>query len=277
MRRAWRVAGALALVALGSLAVRGCGRWMQANKAAQARQEQVISKMIALLVNDPRANLLETRSAVEEAAAFAESESPHAEALYALGLVRNNSGDYSGALSAFERAAFLRPEWSWPHVGRGISLHLLERNDDAIQAFEVAIKLAPTEPRAHDDLAILYRLLGRYAEAEREAKLALQYGPELISSHNNYGNLLLAQDRFDEAEVEYKKASEIDPDHATPYYNLACSKARRGDTGEALKYLEMAIQRNDAFKHEAIDDPDFESLATSEAFRKLTGSESTPK
>lgn len=273
MRKAWRIAGALAVVALGTLGVREYNRWAHTRAELKAQHDAIIAELLEQLRVDDRARKNETRAAVERAAGLVEYGVRRAEAYYALGLLRTNQDRYGEALAAYERAAFLRPDWSLPHIGRGIALHLLDRDAEAIQAFETAIKLDPADPRAHDDLAILYRLLGRFEDAEREAKLALQLGPDEISSHNNYGNLLFAQGIFDKAEAAYRRAIEIDPTHPTPYYNLACTRARQGDAAAALDYLRQAFERDAAFKLEAVLDPDLKSLHDLPEFQALVNVE----
>lgn len=271
MKRAWKIAGALAVVALISLGIREFRHHRLTRAEDTARQDATIARLMEMLTKDPRARLEETRVAVHDAAALVDEGVRQAEPYYAEGLLLHSQEQYSKAVVSYERAIFLKPTWSWPHIGRGISLHMLERNDEAFQAFQNAIRLAPTDPRPHDDLAILFRRLGRFEEAEKEAQIALQLGPNEISSHNNFGNLLLALGKYAEAEEAYRKAIAMDPTHPTPYYNLACVSAKQGKAAEAVEYLKQAFELDPAFHAEAKYDPDFELIKEDPAFKALFG------
>lgn len=268
MRIAWYITGLLVLAATITLGVRE-----YYERADRARFTRLVDDMLAKLQDDPRARKPETRAVVERVAALAEhGAANHAEAHFALGMRRHGQKQYIAAETAYREAIALKPDWSWPYTGLGITLYILEQPDEAEKAFRRAIELDPTFSRPHDDLAILLRKLGRFLEAEKESLAALRLEPNSVASHNNYGNLLVAMGRLAAAEKEYVESMRLDPSHPSPKYNMACLKSRLGHLEEALTYFEQAIRLEPTFRDEALEDTDLDSIRGDPRFAKILSS-----
>ena len=79
---------------------------------------------------------------------------------------------------------------------------------------------------------------------------------------------------FDQGEHEKAKQVLIDAlghyeDNAGVLYNLACAEALLGEKEEALGHLREAIDAHPAFRENAREDPDFESIRSDERFAAL--------
>ena len=245
-----------------------------AMKNAEERKNSVeenaeaVDRMLEYLRMDPRVRRTQTRAAVEAVSVFAqETQPPSAEPHYALGLQRYyRDYDVAGAEAAFRRTVELKPEWSWGHNALGIVLFASGREDEGLAAFQEAMRLDPTWTRPFNDLAILYRRAGKMRGAVREIERALEMDPNDPVTHYNYGVILDVQGDVDAAKVQYERVLELDPDVPAAYYNLACGYARKNELEDALRYLEEAIAREEAFHEEAMRDPDFDPIRSRQDF-----------
>lgn len=232
----------------------------------------LVQAAMALLKQDPSAWRAETRSAIRAASVLVEQGADKsAEGYYLLALQYVREHNAGGAEALFKRAIAARPDWSWPYVGLGNLLggNMLGRTEEAVTALNKAAQRDPAWSRPHDSLAIILRTVGRFEEAEKEALRAIELDPHNVATLTNYANLLIAMGRMDEAREYYLKAMAIDPEHPKPYYNLACLYSIEGNPAEAVRYLEQAIRLATSLRVEARNDPDFDAIRDSEAFRRL--------
>ena len=134
------------------------------------------------MVHVARGRLQEAEAILRRGAAVQERQREHRERFPALGLywlfglVSVARHDTAGALAAFDRELRLAdPERLYgreyamsAHYGRGLTLLLDARADEAVAEFQRAIELYPDYPQAHLALAAAYRRLGA-ADGERTA------------------------------------------------------------------------------------------------------------
>lgn len=152
------------------------------------------------------------------------------------GVIRQKSGDWEGAIEAFQKALAL--------------------ND---QLFSV-----------RNNLGNAYFHLGRYEEARREYMMAIQLNPSYAKAHNNLGNALVKLGEIEEALQVFRTAIDLDPLYATPYYNLGALYARKGEREKALAALRKAIALNRAVKEWLREDTEeYRSLQNNEEFQAL--------
>ncbi len=265
----WLVA--IATVALASL--------VHVNRQTTARTADglddptaVADRAISQLEQDPNALRTETQAAVRAAAVLAESGAINsAKGAYLLARQYERETDFRAAEGLYKKAIALEPEWSWPYgsLGNLLVLHSIGRSEEAMSVLQKCIKLDPTWGRPYSIIAVLLRSEQRYEEALAPAELALKYWPDSIVPLNNYANLLVDLKRFDEAEIYYRRAIESFPEHPKPYYNLACLYTLADRKAEALANLDLAFQRSDSLRYEALDDADFASLKGDPDFESL--------
>lgn len=267
-RLIWYFTAAVAATAAAVLLARG--RADAPSSATDRDPEAVVEEMLEALDADPRVQREATRALVVHVADLAEEGGlDSAETALALGLLRMNQGDAAGAEEAMRRAAEQRPDWGWPHTMLGIVLFGEKRYAEAEARFLRAIEAEPSWSRPHNDLAILLRTTGRLEEAEPHALRAIALEPDNVAGQNNYGNLLVELGRLDEAEAAYRKAIALDPDHPAPHYNLACLASLQGRPEAAFDPLRRAVELDDAFRREALKDPDFDALRDLPAFQAI--------
>ena len=273
-RTIWNIAAAalgLALIAFAlreALAVR---ERTAETRLSLDRRDRLTEEMMSLLEVDSRMRRPGTRRLVEAVSAYAANPAiASAEAFYALGLRRYyGEEDFAGAEEAYLRARDMRPDWSRPRNGLGILWFATGEEERGLASFGEALALEPTWSRPHSDMAILYRLAGRMEEAVREVEAALEIEPQDPVNHFNYGVILDLLGRHMEARVRYERALELSPGLPPALYNLACSYAREGHLEMALAYLMDSIDLDEAFREEAVYDPDFDKIRDRPEFNSI--------
>ncbi len=122
-----------------------------------------------------------------------------------LGLTYDRTNREDDALSAYERATSLRPDYIAALHNKGTIYLKRKRYGDAVNVFERLVSLQSQSARAHTYLGAAYR--GRSADdpqgrepllrkAEQELKLAQQINPGYAPAYFNLGILYLDADPF---------------------------------------------------------------------------------
>ena len=132
-----------------------------------------------------------------------------AEAHASLGLVRHNQGDFAVAERELERAIELNPGYTMAHVWHGLALTSQGRYREAAANMRSAFVLDPLSPIINANVGFD----------------ALRFGDEA------------------EAEARFAAAIEIEPAFQVPYSGMTRLNVARGAIGEALDWIERAIER----------------------------------
>ena len=196
-----------------------------------------------------------------------------AEQSYRTGMRLHEAGDHAGALAAFDASLQAAPHVAAVHYGRGNTLVMLRRLDEAVQAYARCAQIEPGHVAAlynqatalaklqrwQDALAVLDGLvakfpevadawnnhagvlqaLGRIEEGLDSAMRVLKLRPSDPRALYNAGLMLLALKRFDEAEQVLARALEIVPNHGDILGCLAAAALRACDWGT----LELLLPR----------------------------------
>jgi Tfp pilus assembly protein PilF len=125
-----------------------------------------------------------------------------------LGVVQFEKGLVSDAMSQYQKALDLHPDYPEAHYNLGTALLREGQIDDAIRECEAALKILPGEPDAHIVL----------------------------------GNAFMAKEGFDRAIGEYEKALMVRPDDVLAHQNLALALQKNGDSERAAREFEKVRQ-----------------------------------
>jgi len=132
-----------------------------------------------------------------------------AQALFELGMVETS---LEKALSRFEQACELKPDYVEAWIFAGMMHHKLGRYQSALQAFTRGGKLAPANSLIAESLGDVYYDLGDFQQAEKE----------------------------------YRRTRKLAPIRAGLESKLGLAQIRNGHTDEGLKRLHKAIERESA-------------------------------
>jgi serine/threonine protein kinase/Flp pilus assembly protein TadD len=187
---------------------------------AVSMQERVIGQVTELLDiqmrPDAQHRLAVGRTSVSGAYAYY---------LQGYGYLLQGNGAADQAITEFQQALRLDPDYALAHAGLGRaywSKYLATKDrswiDQAWQECSRAIELGPQLSDPHVTLALLSSGTGKYEEAIREAKQAIQIDPNNDRGYSELARALDATGQTDAAEVTLKKAISIRPDY---WYNYA--------------------------------------------------------
>jgi protein O-mannosyl-transferase len=103
----------------------------------------------------------------------------------------------------------------------GLAYFQQRRADEAITQFQKALEIQPDYAEARYDLGTVLIQQGRLDEAILQLQKSLEIKPGYAPAHNNLGIALLKLGRLDEAIAHFKKSLEIRPDQVEIQNNLA--------------------------------------------------------
>ena len=140
------------------------------------------------------------------------------------------------AISDFERAIQLKPNYATAHHWLMFGRLSLGHLDQAVEEGKRALKLDPLSPIINADFAWTYFCARRFDEAERQARKTLEIDPQFFLAHYYLGQVLQFKGHLGEAIAEFQKAVDLngDPDSLGM---LGQAYARNGQKDEAQKIL----------------------------------------
>jgi tetratricopeptide (TPR) repeat protein len=175
-------------------------------------------------------------------------------------------GDADAARRDAEKAMALDPSNALSLVVLSRSLEALGQLDGAIRVSKQALVLEPFEWRQHQRLGLVFSRAGRWAEAVESLGEACRLG-QVQEACANVAVALHQWGRRDQAREAAEYAATL-VDTAWGHYNLACYRARAGQSGAAVDDLARALDLG--FADSLITtDPDLDSLRGDAGFERL--------
>jgi len=153
--------------------------------------------------------------------------------------------DYEQSLVDYDRAiATMRPGVTggeMPWYGKGATLILLGRYDEALRAIDKALDINPHNEVAWLNKGNAFTKLGRLIDALRCFNAAIKVNPEYEVAWNNKGNALARLGKFDEALGCYERALEIDARYRGAWVNMGFVLTKLGRFDEAASCADRAL------------------------------------
>jgi tetratricopeptide (TPR) repeat protein len=157
-----------------------------------------------------------------------------------LGVGLHEAGRMDEAVSRYEKAIAIRPDYLPAYNNLGVTLRAQGRIDEAIRAYERGLGVGDY-PELHFNLANALIASGRVGDAESHLKRALASTPGSVGTHNNLGMALAAQGRVEEAAAEFRAAIAVEPTSSTAHRNLGNLLATQGRSEDGLRSLAAAV------------------------------------
>jgi tetratricopeptide (TPR) repeat protein/HEAT repeat protein len=164
-----------------------------------------------------------------------------AEAWYYKGIALRETGDYDGAVEAFDNIKLddnIEPimlvyEKAQAHLGA-------QRFEEALALFEKVLVDSPEDGKTWYNKGCVLLAMGRNEEAITANDTALKYNPSDNLAWGNKGSALMKLGRFEEAVAAFDKNLEIDGSDVNALYNKGSALDRLGKFSEAVAPLEKA-------------------------------------
>jgi tetratricopeptide (TPR) repeat protein len=176
----------------------------------------------------------------------AEIDPNYAEAWYQAGFCYGMLGRHNEALKASRQAAKLRPNWSETFVNIGASSFALGQFKDAVDAYRTATKLDESNPETQYALGLSLGKLNRTDEEILAYKRAVAIKPDHANAMEKLGAAFFKQKRYAEAAQSFEQLKTYKPDAKT-YNYLGESYLETGKTQESLDAFNNAVGYNPDF------------------------------
>ncbi len=163
--------------------------------------------------------------------------------------------DYAESVKDFDRAIAAGPRGTpgaeVPWYGKGASLILLGRYDEALKAIDTALDMNPRNEVAWLNKGNALTKMGRLVDALRCFNAALKVNPRYEVAWNNKGNTLARMGHFEEALACYERALAIDPEYRGAWVNKGYVLTKLGRYDEATSCADRALRLNEGARSKA--------------------------
>jgi protein O-mannosyl-transferase len=149
--------------------------------------------------------------------------------------------DYRSALSIWQDTVHNRPNNPRAHANLGETLTALGKTGDAVTEFNRALEIDPDFVEAHSNLGMILASLGRTEEAVSHYERALRINPNSAPAQYNLGMALAGMGRTEDAARHFERVLQIKPDFSDADYRLGVVLEGLGATTDAVKHYERAI------------------------------------
>lgn len=176
------------------------------------------------------------------------------------------------AVTEFQRAVELDPEYTAARLNLGYLYDRLGRLEEAMAEYRKVIELDPGNLLARNNLGVLYNSKGLHEDAIREFEEVLRLNPSDATAQKNLEiarkNSGIVQER-EERIARARKAVEANPTNPRASYDLARIYAAFDEKEQAMEWLARALELgfNDfaLMKH----DPALAALGSDPRFTRL--------
>jgi tetratricopeptide (TPR) repeat protein len=168
-----------------------------------------------------------------------------AEMLILVGKVYNDVGDYTHALTCFQKASRQDATARSAHGGAGVALIHLDRPADAVPELEAELKLNPADPDSQYQLAYALLQLSKTDEATPILRTLVAAHPDHARARYQLGKILLDSKQTDEAIQNLEAAAKLDPERAYVHYQLQAAYRQAGRPADAERELKLYKEMKD--------------------------------
>ena len=165
-----------------------------------------------------------------------------ARAFFSIGYLHSEQNENDQALSAFDQAIELMPDFADAYTGRGIVKSALGNAEEAIADHDEAIRLKPDFAEAYINRGTAKRALKKYEEAIADFDEAIHLNPNSASAYTHRGVSKNALGKSQEAIADHDEAIRLNPNFVEAYINRGAAKRELGQMSEAEKDMQKALQ-----------------------------------
>ena len=139
--------------------------------------------------------------------------------------------EYATAVTDYDAAVALRPDYALAHNNRGNAFAALGAYDESFAAFDAAIRARPDYALAFKNRGNAHAAAGFLERAIADYDAAIDSDPDLAAAYNNRANAKYLLGRFVAAAGDYEAALEIDPFDTYSMLWLYLARRHAGEDG----------------------------------------------
>jgi len=162
----------------------------------------------------------------------------------ALGSVYYLKGSLRKAISFYQKAVEIEPEYGKAHINLAFKYAEQGRFEDAVKELRVALRIHPNYPDLHYSLGLWHLDRACFQEAEGEFRRALELNKDYLMARNSLAYALYKLGKHGEALREYNRVLEDGLISAEIYVRSAAIRFSRGEYKEAKEALRKALNLN---------------------------------
>ncbi|WP_341528615.1 tetratricopeptide repeat protein [Nostoc sp. UHCC 0302] len=136
------------------------------------------------------------------------------------GKTLNELKEYKEALAAYDKAIQIQPDYLEAWSGRGFVLINLQRYQEAIASFDKALQLKNDNPEVWNAKGEAFSNLNQYDQAIQAYDQAIELKPDYYQAWYEKGLALQNLKRYEDAIAAYQKVTELKPEYQQAWYNL---------------------------------------------------------
>lgn len=149
---------------------------------------------------------------------------------------------HTEALTAYEQAIRLDPNYDIAYYKKGWTLSELKRYQESLDVWEQVIRLNPNDAVAYSNKGHALSKLKRYNESLEAHEQSLRLDPKYVNAYISKAAVLDYLKRYDEALSACEQALRLDPNRSGPYINQGNAFWHLNRCQEALTAYEQAIR-----------------------------------
>ncbi len=165
-----------------------------------------------------------------------------AEQVFNEGVQAYESGRFEAAITCWDRAIQLKPDYYQAWGNRGLGLKNLKRYEEAIASYTRAVELKPDFHKAWYNKGLALDELGRHSEAIAAYDRVIEVRPDFPKAWFSRGNSLEQVGETEGAIIAYDRAIELKKDFHKAWLNRGQALSHLGRYQEALASYDGALQ-----------------------------------
>jgi tetratricopeptide (TPR) repeat protein len=169
-----------------------------------------------------------------------------------MGICYQQKLDFRQARKAYNKAIRVKRDFAQAWNNLGTTFYLAHKAKKSIKFYRRAIKLSPMSASFHMNLGTAYFERKKYKQATEEYRTAIQLDPEILTRTSRQGTAV--ETRYVDARF---------------YFYMAKIFASVGNTSEAVRYLQRAMEEGFKDMKQILKDPDLQKISNDPGFVAL--------
>ncbi len=165
-----------------------------------------------------------------------------AQSHYNLGLAYYHEDKIEKAITAYQTAIQLEPNFADAYGGLGVIHWRTGDLDAAIRHCQKAIKIAPENIEFHQNLTQIYWQKGMHDRAAIGYRIILELNPSDENALHHLGIILLSKQEYAEAVSCFQKVLQRNPDNALTHGALGTAYYKLGEKGPAIREFQEVLR-----------------------------------